>query len=184
MSANATRLSDLPIGKNYALIAVAPWFSANCTQEYFTSARLNPTKAYFTYLLGQGTAKPPVLKDASWDLKDGGSWQSENFFPTYALSSATGGNIMAQLDEYSGNISSVPNGPALEAEYNSTDYVRLWATVNTGQYLCLSPLIFADISRLWQPTSKSMGLSRHCPRYPHLRSQHHISRYAYHAEKA
>lgn len=129
--ANATRLSNLPLGKNYALIAVAPWYSANCTLEYFASARLNPTKAYFTYQIGKGLTPPPVLKDASWDLQDGGRWQSDNFFPTYALTSASGGNIMAQLDLYSGNISTVPNGPELAAEYNGTDYVRLWANVNT-----------------------------------------------------
>ncbi|KAL6706438.1 hypothetical protein ACN47E_005544 [Coniothyrium glycines] len=138
--ANATRLADLPLDKNYALIAVAPWYAANCTMEYFTSARLSPTKAFFTYQLGQGNAMPPVLRDSVWDLHDGGMWQSNNFFPTYALSSITGQNIMDQLDLYSGNISSVPNGPQLLSEYNSTDYVRLWATVNTDSGAALPSL--------------------------------------------
>jgi hypothetical protein len=131
--ANATRMANLPQDKDYALIAVAPWFSAQCTIEYFTAARGLPTKAFLTYLPGEGNAKPPVLNDASWNLQDGGSWQSANSFPTYALSAMTGNNIMDQLNMYSGNVSSVPHGDELSQIYGSTDYIRLWATVSTGK---------------------------------------------------
>jgi hypothetical protein len=131
--ANATRIAHLPTDKNYALIAVAPWFSAQCTIEYFTAARQLPTKAFFAYQPGDSNAKPPVLNDASWNLQDGGSWQAANNFPTYALSSMTGGIVMEQLDKYSGNLSSVPHGDVLSQRYDSTDYVRLWATVSTGE---------------------------------------------------
>ncbi|KAF1944648.1 hypothetical protein EJ02DRAFT_84719 [Clathrospora elynae] len=129
--ANATRIADLPQGKNYALIAVAPWYSAQCIIEYFTAARENPTKAFFTYQPGQGNAKPPVLNDPSWNLQDGGSWQSANTFPTYALSSMTGNVTMDQMSLYSGNLSSVPHGDELTQTHDRSDYVRLWATVST-----------------------------------------------------
>jgi hypothetical protein len=130
--ANATRVANLPQDKDYALIAVAPWFSAQCTIEYFTAARQLPTKAFFAYQPGDSNAKPPVLNDASWNLQDGGSWQSANNFPTYALSPMTGSNIMEQLNLYSANLSSVPHGDVLSQQYHSTDYVRLWATVSTS----------------------------------------------------
>ncbi|KAF2846901.1 hypothetical protein T440DRAFT_457389 [Plenodomus tracheiphilus IPT5] len=128
---NATRLSNLPDGKNYALIAVAPWYSAQCTIEYFTAARETTTKAFFTYQPGFTNAKPPVLNDASWNLQDGGSWQTANSFPTYAVSSNTGSNIMHQLEQYSGNVSNVPHGDELSRIYAPSEYVRLWASVGT-----------------------------------------------------
>lgn len=130
--ANATRIANLPAGMNYALIAVAPWYSAQCTIEYFTAARKqSTTKAFLTYLPGDSNAQPPVLNNPAWDLQDGGMWQQDNTFPTYALSSTSGNNVMDQLNLYSGNISSVPNGEALETIYDDTAYVRLWATVST-----------------------------------------------------
>ncbi|KAJ4366379.1 hypothetical protein N0V83_008015 [Neocucurbitaria cava] len=130
--ANATRLSDLPSGKNYALIAVTPWFSPQCQIEYFTSVRQAPAKAMFVYQQpGDSNAKPPVLNDPSWDLQDGGSWQSANTFPTYALSSMTGSVIMAQLNLYSGNLSTVPHADTLAQMFDPSDYIRLWATVST-----------------------------------------------------
>jgi hypothetical protein len=129
--ANATRLANLPAGKNYALIAVAPWYSPQCMIEYFTAARQAPTKAIYVYQPGQGDARPPVLNDASWNLQDGGSWQSANSFPTYALSSTSGGNIMTQLGLYSGNLTDVPHGRELSQSLDDTDYVRLWGTVST-----------------------------------------------------
>ena len=108
-----TRQENLPHDKNYALIAVAPWYSAQCTIEYFTDARKYATKAFITYLPGNSNSQPPVLNDAAWNLEDGGSWQSRNNFPTYAVSSITGSNIMNQLNLYSGNLSTVPNGDQL-----------------------------------------------------------------------
>jgi hypothetical protein len=101
--------------------------------EYFTTARRQGTTgAFITYLPGDSNAQPPVLNNPAWDLHDGGVWQSENTFPTYALSSISGNNIMDQLNLYSGNLSTVPNGDDLGRIYNSTNYVRLWATVATN----------------------------------------------------
>ncbi|KAH7079940.1 hypothetical protein BKA63DRAFT_230966 [Paraphoma chrysanthemicola] len=128
---NVTRLANLPPGKNYALIAIAPWYSPQCMIEYFTSARTAPTKGIFVFQPGQGNAKPPVLNDASWNLQDGGSWQSANTFPTYALSSTSGGVIVDAMKDYSGNLTNVPFGPQLAEVFDRTDYVRLWATVDT-----------------------------------------------------
>lgn len=58
-------------------------------------------------------------------------WQRDNTFPTYALSSTSGNTIMDQLNLYSGNLSTVPNGDDLGHLFDSTSYVRLWATVST-----------------------------------------------------
>jgi hypothetical protein len=129
--ANATRLANLPPGKKYALIAVAPWLSPQCMLEYFAAARQAPTKGVLTYQLGQGDGQPPVLNDASWSLQDGGGWQSKNTFPTYALASTTGGLIMQQLGMYSGNLTDAPFGDQLAESLDARDYVRLWATVST-----------------------------------------------------
>jgi hypothetical protein len=132
VSANATRLANLPSGKDYALIAVAPWFSAQCMLEYFAAARQAPTKGIYVYQLGQGDDEPPVLNDPSWSLNDGGGWQRANTFPTYALSTTTGEIIMDQLALYSGNLTTVPHGDELAQELDKTDYVRLWSTVGTA----------------------------------------------------
>lgn len=134
---NATRLANLPDDLDYAFIAIAPWFSEQCTLEYFDAARQVPTKAFFTYQPGSPDTKPPVLNDPSWNLGDGGSWQKSNTFPTYAFSSLTGANIVAQLALYSGNLSTVPHGDALSHQYAASEYVRLWATVTitTGTQL-------------------------------------------------
>ncbi|KAH7391106.1 hypothetical protein DE146DRAFT_663532 [Phaeosphaeria sp. MPI-PUGE-AT-0046c] len=129
--ANATRVANLPAGKNYALIAIAPWFSSQCMLEYFAAARQQPTKAILVWQPAKGDARPPVLNDASWSLQDGGAWQRANTFPTYALTTTTGAIIVDQLSKYSGNLTSVPNGPELAKFLDPTDYVRLRATVST-----------------------------------------------------
>lgn len=128
---NATRVANLPDGKNYALIAVAPWFSPQCMLEYFAAARQQPTKGVLVWQPGTGNNQPPVLNDPSWSLQDGGGWQKANTFPTYALTDTTGGIIMDQLSKYSGNLTTVPNGDELAQSLDTTDYVRLWATVST-----------------------------------------------------
>jgi hypothetical protein len=125
-------LANLPAGKNYALIAFAPWYSSQCMLEYFTAARQAPTKAVFVFQPGQGDAKPPVLNDASWNAQDGGSWQRANTFPTYALTSNNGADIMRQLALYSGNLTDVPFGPQLAQDLDKTDYIRLWASISTN----------------------------------------------------
>jgi hypothetical protein len=129
--ANATRLANLPAGKNYALIAAAPWFSAPCMLEYFAAARRSPTKGIYVWQPGQGNGQPPVLNDPSWSLQDGGGWQRANTFPTYALPATTGDIIMTRMNQYSGNLSTVPFADQLAQSFDDTDYVRLWSTVST-----------------------------------------------------
>lgn len=178
--ANATRLANLPYGKSYALIAVTPWYDPQCMIEYFTAARKAPTKAIFVYQPGQSNARPPVLNDASWNLQDGGSWQSANNFPTYALSPMTGSVIMDQLGKYSGNVSDVPNGDVLSQTHNATDYIRLWSSVSTGEYGSQSIQILTDMDRLWSSTSKPMGFPRHRHGHPTRRRQRYLRRHAHH----
>lgn len=130
---NATRLDNLPSGTDYALIAFAPWYSPDCMKQYFQAARTSPVKAFFVYQPGTSNSMPPVMNDPSWYLGDGGSWKVDNKFPTYAIASVSGGIIAQQLGLYSGNITDVPHGQELASEFPPTDYVRLWATVNTGR---------------------------------------------------
>ncbi|KAF2268287.1 hypothetical protein CC78DRAFT_510788 [Lojkania enalia] len=130
VAANATRLRNLPVDANYFLIGIFPWYSGPCVLEYFKAARKSPTTAVLVYHPGMSAEMPPPLSDPSWYLGDGGSWKSDNKFPTYAIAPVSGGIIMQQLSEYSGNLTDVPHGEELATLFNPTDYVRLWATVN------------------------------------------------------
>lgn len=98
--------------------------------EYFTTARNEPVKAFIVYKPDGGTGKPPETKDIVWALGDGGSWQYANAFPTYAIPGQSGSLITQQLGLYSGNVSTAPYGRSLEQQYESTDYIRLWAKVS------------------------------------------------------
>ncbi|KAF2470953.1 uncharacterized protein BDR25DRAFT_28479 [Lindgomyces ingoldianus] len=129
---NATRLRNLPQGTDYSLVALAPWFAPNCVLEYFEAARAAPVKAFLVYQLDQGNAMPPLMNDPSWGLDDGGRWKSANHFPVYALSSISGSIVMDQLSKYSGNLTDAPHGHDLASLFRPTDYVRLWATINTN----------------------------------------------------
>jgi hypothetical protein len=139
---NATRLRHLPPDTNYSLVAIAPWFSPACMQEYFESARQDPVQAFLVFLPGQSAEMPPLMNDARWALGDGGAWKSANDFPTYAIMSVSGNITMGQLSLYSGNVSEVPHGDAIAALNNPlfqpTDCVRLWARIKTGEFLFLS----------------------------------------------
>jgi hypothetical protein len=131
--ANATRHSNLPRDTEYALIALAPWFSVDCMLEYFAAARDEPAvKAFLVYQPGTSDAMPPIMNDPSWGLGDGGSWKSANSFPTYAISSVAGAKVVVELSRYSGNITDAPHGHELASMFSPTDYVRLWSTVDTG----------------------------------------------------
>ncbi|KAF2494229.1 hypothetical protein BU16DRAFT_528370 [Lophium mytilinum] len=129
--ANATRRQNLP-DVDYSLIAVAPWFSPTCQQEYFAAARGLPVKGFFTYLPSNNSETPPLISDPAWGLGDGGSWKSANRYPVYAIPGISGSIIMQQLNLYSGNITTVPNGRELVDIYAPSSYVRLWANVDTG----------------------------------------------------
>lgn len=177
---NATRLRNLPQGSNYALIAIAPWFSAPCINEYFQSARTSPVKAMFVYQPGTSAAMPPTMNDASWGLGDGGSWKSANNFPTYAIMSVSGGIIVDQLGLYSGNITDVPHGHELASIFSPTDYVRLWATVSTGEVSSPGSISFTSLTncRSWKSASQPLGLSGYRPGSAHPCDRHHFNVHA------
>ncbi|KAF2200653.1 hypothetical protein GQ43DRAFT_417529 [Delitschia confertaspora ATCC 74209] len=133
---NVTRVDDLPHNMGYSLVAFAPWLKQpKCIQQYLASARNQPTKAFIVYQPGNSTDVPPPMNDPSWGLGDGGSWKRANPFPVYAISSIYGAIVMKELKLYSGNVTEAPYGNTLLSIYNPsspTDYIRLWATVNTG----------------------------------------------------
>ncbi|OCK87827.1 uncharacterized protein K441DRAFT_622381 [Cenococcum geophilum 1.58] len=131
VSPNATRRHNLP-NTDYSLVAMAPWLSPQCVLEYFASTRGAPIKAFIFYLPGNGTDTPPLTSDPTWGLGDGGSWKMNNHFPVYAIPGLTGSIIMNQLALYSGNVTAVPHGHDLASMYSPTDYIRLWATIDTG----------------------------------------------------
>ncbi|KAF2273481.1 uncharacterized protein EI97DRAFT_436127 [Westerdykella ornata] len=130
--ANATRSRNLPSSNpGIPLIALAPWFSPTCMKEYLESVRKDSVRVLFVFQPGTDRAMPPPMADASWGLGDGGAWKSANDFPTYAINAASGSVILAQMTLYSGNLSEVPHGKDLSSALDSTDYVRLWARVET-----------------------------------------------------
>ncbi|KAF2017768.1 hypothetical protein BU24DRAFT_460773 [Aaosphaeria arxii CBS 175.79] len=128
---NVTRRANLPEHIEYALVAVAPWYSAECMNEYFEAARDAPVKAFLVYQPGAAAGMPPPVSDSSWLMGDGGTWKAQNTFPTYAIVPPTGALIMKGLSEYSGNITDLPYNETLVDMFADTDYVRLWATIGT-----------------------------------------------------
>lgn len=126
----ATRQSDLP-PSDYNLIALVPWYNANCTKSYLQSAAYDPIRGFITYVPDNSTTKPPGDSDKTWELHDHGAWKSDSKFPVYAIPGSAGASMMAQLALYSGNVSSVPYGSNITELYspNSNDYVRIWSEI-------------------------------------------------------
>ncbi|KAI9852109.1 MAG: hypothetical protein M1824_002173 [Vezdaea acicularis] len=130
--ANVTRQANLPPTNDYALIALAPWISRNCTLGYLAAARRDPARAFIFYLTNRDSddEDPPPISDPAWSLQDGGSWKSANKYPVYAISSHRGGMLMHQLSAYSGNMTNVPYGHELTEIYqDSRDYARLYTEI-------------------------------------------------------
>lgn len=127
---NVTSRTSFP-PDDYPFIAFAPWTNAACVQSYMTLMRAEAVRAALFYHDKPGSsAEPPSVSDPSWSLDDGGAWKDQNQFPIYALSGATGAQIMRALGEYSGNMTSAPNGEALATVYDPRDTVRLFARMN------------------------------------------------------
>ncbi|CAK7198562.1 hypothetical protein SEUCBS139899_001225 [Sporothrix eucalyptigena] len=131
---SAVRQGNLP-ATNYNLIALAPWYSVNCTKSYLSSARYDPLRAFIFYQPSNDTTKPPGPDDETWDLFDNGAWKVDNHYPIFAVSGALGTEMMYQLSLYSGNLTDVPFGENISEIYNPDpdDYVRIWTelTVST-----------------------------------------------------
>lgn len=123
---NVTHLDKLP-PTNYNLVAIAPWFSIDCTIAYLNSARFDPIRAFIFYKPNNSTDKPQGPDSAVWNLDDGGSWKDSNF-PIFAVPGLEGNRMMTQLGLYSGTVDQVPHGQQISQKYqpNEHDYVRIW----------------------------------------------------------
>jgi hypothetical protein len=129
----AVRQAHLP-PSDYNLIALVPWYNANCTRSYFASAAFDPIRALITYRPDNSIEQPPPAEDEIWNLHDRGSWKSNTKFPIYAIPGAIGYSMMTQLSLYSGNVTSVPYGENISALYNpdADDYVRIWSQIRVA----------------------------------------------------
>ena len=125
---NVTRLSDFR-GSSYPVVALVPWTTPNCTQEYLTQMRMDDTQGAIFFQPGNSDSEPPSVNDPSWSLNDDGKWLSENQFPIYALPGSVGAYLMPELAAYSGNLTDEPHGAELVQQYDARDFVRLWARI-------------------------------------------------------
>ncbi|KAH6960583.1 hypothetical protein DER45DRAFT_164358 [Fusarium avenaceum] len=138
---NVTRRSNLP-PTNYNLIALAPWFSIDCTLAYLASARLDPIRAFIFYKPNNSSNQPQDADSPVWNLEDGGAWTTANKYPIYAISGQEGQNMMQQLSYYSGNVDNIPYGENISTLYgpNPKDYVRIWTELSVEDESNIPPL--------------------------------------------
>ncbi|UKZ49035.1 hypothetical protein TrVGV298_003273 [Trichoderma virens] len=128
---NVTRRSNLP-PTNYNLIALAPWFSIDCTQAYLAAARADPIRAFIFYKPNNSSNKPQDVYSPVWNLDDDGAWRKQNQYPVFAVSGLEGQKMMTQLSLYSGTVNQIPHGQEISQLYgpNPKDYVRIWTELN------------------------------------------------------
>jgi hypothetical protein len=138
---NVTRRSNLP-PQNYNLIALAPWFSIDCTLAYLASARLDPIRAFIFYKPNNSSNQPQDADSPVWNLEDGGAWMTANKYPIYAISGQEGQNMMNQLSYYSGSVDNIPYGENISTIYgpNPRDYVRIWTELSVEDESDIPPL--------------------------------------------
>ena len=128
---NVTRQANLP-NKDYVLVALAPWISADCTLAYLEAARSDPLRAFVFYLPDHNMRQPPPANDRRWNLDDGGQWKTDNRYPVYAIPGKAGQMLMNKLSHYSGNMTDVDFGHELTQHHDSRDYARLYTEISTG----------------------------------------------------
>ncbi|EGR47583.1 uncharacterized protein TRIREDRAFT_28655, partial [Trichoderma reesei QM6a] len=128
---NVTRRANLP-PTNYNLIALAPWFSIDCTQAYLAAARADPIRAFVFYKPNNSSNKPQDVNSPVWNLDDDGAWKDQNQYPVFAVSGLEGQKMMTQLSLYSGTVEQIPHGQEISQLYgpNPKDYVRIWTELN------------------------------------------------------
>ncbi|RBR23502.1 uncharacterized protein FIESC28_03684 [Fusarium coffeatum] len=138
---NVTRRNNLP-PQNYNLIALAPWFSIDCTLAYLASARVDPIRAFIFYKPNNSSNQPQDADSPVWNLEDGGQWMTLNKYPIYAISGQEGQNMMNQLSLYSGSVDNVPYGDNISTIYgpNPRDYVRIWTELSVEDESDIPPL--------------------------------------------
>ncbi|KAL7956749.1 hypothetical protein V8C34DRAFT_287710 [Trichoderma compactum] len=128
---NVTRRANLP-PTNYNLIALAPWFSIDCTEAYLAAARADPIRAFIFYKPNNSSNKPQDVYSPVWNLDDDGAWRKQNQYPVFAVSGLEGQKMMTQLSLYSGTVNQIPHGQEISQLYgpNPKDYVRIWTELN------------------------------------------------------
>lgn len=128
---NVTRRANLPPA-NFKQIAIAPWFSSDCTQAYLNSATEGPVSAFIFYKPNNSTNKPQDADSPVWNLGDGGSWRTNSHYPIYAIPGLEGQKIMTQLSLYSGSIDQVPHGLEIMQLYglHATTLLRVWSSLS------------------------------------------------------
>ncbi|POR36130.1 Putative RING finger membrane protein, partial [Tolypocladium paradoxum] len=124
---NVTRRQQLPPG-NFNVIAIAPWFSIECTLAYLRSAGQGSIRGFIFYKPNNSTNKPQEVDSPVWNLEDGGAWRKNNRFPIFAVPGLEGHRLVTQLSLYSGTVNQVPHGEEISQLYgpNPNDYVRIW----------------------------------------------------------
>lgn len=137
---NVTRRPQLP-PTNYNLIALAPWFSQDCTLAYLSAARFDPIRAFIFYKTNSSTDKPPDVDSDVWDLNDDGAWRDSNF-PIFAVPTVQGENMMSKLSLYSGSVTQVPNATEIMQRFgpNANDYIRIWTELTLKSSSSLTKL--------------------------------------------
>lgn len=130
---NVTRRANLPHTTTNQYVAIAPWLSPDCVQQYLATARQDHIRAFVFFLPDNGTSQPPGKEDSIWALGDAGAWKTDNRFPVYAIPGSDGLFLTNELAKYSGNMTDVPNGNDLiETGYDPRDYVRVYVDIDTG----------------------------------------------------
>lgn len=129
----ATRPSNFPNNARYQLVALAPWISPTCTLSYLAAARELQTLGFLFFMTNDNNDVPPLANDAYWSVGDGGKWKSDNQFPVYVLPGASGSALINATADYSGDLLSVPNAEQLLKTEDLSDYIRLYADIDTGE---------------------------------------------------
>ncbi|KAI9899067.1 hypothetical protein N3K66_005528 [Trichothecium roseum] len=124
---SVTRRKNLP-PTNYNLVALAPWFSVDCTLAYLASARLDRPRGFIFYKPDNSTNKPQDVDSPLWNLEDNGIWKKTNQYPVFAIPGIEGEKMMSQLSLYSGNLTEIPHSEEITELYgpNQNDYIRIW----------------------------------------------------------
>ena len=173
---NVTRINQLP-PTQYLYLALAPWFSADCTQSYLAAARaVQGLDGLIFYTPNNSTGTPPPISDGTWDLNDGGKWKSENKYPVYAIPGVDGSIIMQQLAQYSGNASSPKTQSILmQAQMDPGDYVRLYTTLGLSGGSNL-PTLWAFLLIVLAIVLLIIGLTSLSMHYYQRRNRHALER--------
>ncbi|KJZ71618.1 hypothetical protein HIM_09012 [Hirsutella minnesotensis 3608] len=142
---NVTRREQLP-PSNFNVVAIAPWFSIECTQAYLASAARGPVRAFIFYKPNNSSNKPQEADSPVWDLNDDDAWKKKQHFPIFAVPGLQGHRMMRQLSLYSGTIDHVPHGEEINQLFGPSpnDYVRIWTDL-TMQNSSSSPAVWAFV---------------------------------------